>query len=40
MKHNYQNKTNTQLVIEVFIIIVSLHKVCENSGLINFKYTL
>ena len=40
MNHNYQNKTNKQEVIEVFIIIVSLDKVWENSGLINFKYTL
>ena len=39
MNHNYQNKTNKQEVIEVFIIIVSLDKVWENSGLINFKYT-
>ena len=39
MNRNYQNKTNKQVVTGVFIIIVSLDKVRENSGLTNFKYT-
>ena len=39
MNHNYQNETKKQVVTGVFIIIVSLDKVRENSGLTNFKYT-